>query len=391
MTSWVGGSSNRIAGAWGIDLGRRSLKILHLALSSDSKFPCIDFVSRIPYPSLPNSSASWSERVALSLESFLRQNSFEGDLVAASIPELWCLLTHSQIPALNDDRILDLVSYEARMQIPLPLDEIVWDYQCIPIPATAQEGHPGMDLLTLVAVKIEHFDEVLNPFHRVRCPLDILQVRSVATANLVFHEGILDRSQGPVGILDIGVDESWLTVIHQSRILRHSVSASTKTVTTALAGTLGLSQDQADSLRRSLAPSSLAPKVLEALKAPYAILAESAHRALELCLKDTGCEALIIVGDGSRLPLLDRVLGKRIGCQVRRLDSFARIEFNRDLVSEKAVKSGLEAFTPACGLALQAIGLSNWETNLLPDELRVQHAAPSGGIRSWFGKKRRPG
>lgn len=377
-------------GAWGIDLGLKSLRIAHLVLDSQGTLE-LDLLRRIPYPKT-DKAPSWSDQVHAALSTFAEQNDLRSEPIAVSVPEFWSLIMYCHVPSLNDDRLHDLVSYEARAQIPLPLEDIVWDYQCFPPTEPLPEGELGMALLALVAMKVEYLDGLLLAFDRLKCPLEIVQVRSMATANMARHDGIANPDQGIVGILDIGVEESWLTVVNQSRVLRRSVSASTAAVTVALASALKMTPQQADAVRRQLAPELLTPTVLEALKRPYATLSESAHQALGLCLKDARCDNLLIVGDGGRLPLIDRVLNRRLGCPVRTLDAFSNITLSDALAGNKAQCKGLAAFTPACGLALQALGQSYWHTNLLHVDDQAQQVTPtSGKLFSWLGKRRHSG
>ena len=378
-------------GAWGIDLGLKSLRIAHLVLDSQGTLE-LDLVHKIPYPTADKAAASWSDQVHAALSTFAEQNALTAEPIAASVPEFWSLITYSQVPSLTDERLRDLVTYEARIQIPLPLEDIVWDYQCFPPTETLPEGELGMALLALVAMKVEYLDGLLLAFDRLKSPLEIVQVRSMAMANMAWHDGIAGPDQGIVGILDIGVDESWLTVVNQSRVLRRSVSSSTAAVTAALANSLKLTPQQADAVRRQLAPELLTPTVLEALKKPYSTLAESAHQAIGLCLKDARCDNLLIVGEGGRLPLIDRVLNRRLGCPVRPFDAFSNITLSDTLAGKKAQRRGLAAFTPACGLALQALGQSYWHMNLLQVDDKAQQVTPSSGkFFSWLGKRRQSG
>ena len=378
-------------GAWGIDLGLKSLRIAHLVLNSNGTLE-LDALHNIPYPMSGKAAASWSDQVHAALSTFAEQNDLRSEPIAASVPEFWSLITYSQIPSLSDERLHDLVSYEARIQIPLPLEDIVWDYQCFPPTETSFDGEIGMALLALVAMKLEYLDGLLLAFDRLKCPLETVQVRSMAMANMARHDGIAGPDQGIIGILDIGVEESWLTVVNQSRVLRRSVSASIATVTAALANSLKVTPQQADAVRRQLTPDLLTPTVLEALKKSYATFSESVHQAIGLCLKDARCDSLLIVGEGGRLPLIDRVLNRRLRCPVRSFGAFSNLTLSEALAGKEAQRRGLATFTPACGLALQALGQSYWLMNLLRADKQSQQVTPSSGkFFSWLGKRRHSG
>jgi type IV pilus assembly protein PilM len=392
MSSIASRKLNQADGAWGIDLGLESLKAVRMTLDSASGVPTINALVRVRYPVASPQGLDWSERLTVSLSSLLQQHDPEEDPVAVSVPDLWGLLSYSKIPAVDDERVHDVVCYEAPMQIPVPMEEVVWDYQCFPNTKSNMEESFVMQSLALVAVKGEHLQQILLAFQRLRFPLDVVQVRSVALANLAFHEGIAGNPEKPVGLLDIGSDESWMTAVSGVRVVRHRFSVGIEDVTRALAEKLSLPPVSAERLRRNLQPRSLTREVLTALKPPYAALAEQAAKALGLCLKNAPCHSLILLGDGSRLPLLDKVLRSMIGCPVQAIEPFSRIKLEAELLDAKIARGVESMFAPACGLALQAIGLGTWVTNLLPPEFRTQRAstASAGGIMSWFGRKRRP-
>ena len=65
------------------------------------------------------------------LETFLSRNSIKGDLVAMSIAGQSGLARFVKLPPVEEKKIADIVRFEAKQQIPFPLDEVVWDFQKI--------------------------------------------------------------------------------------------------------------------------------------------------------------------------------------------------------------------------------------------------------------------
>ena len=65
------------------------------------------------------------------LEQFLSRNNLRGDMVAISVPGQSGLARFVKLPPVEEKKIADIVRFEAKQQIPFPLDEVVWDYQKI--------------------------------------------------------------------------------------------------------------------------------------------------------------------------------------------------------------------------------------------------------------------
>ena len=62
------------------------------------------------------------------LTRFLARNAIKGDIVAISVPGQSGLTRFVKLPPVEEKKITDIVRFEAKQQIPFPLEEVVWDY-----------------------------------------------------------------------------------------------------------------------------------------------------------------------------------------------------------------------------------------------------------------------
>ena len=61
-----------------------------------------------------------------------------------------------KLPALGQEKLDKIISFEAQQNVPFPLDEVVWDYQIV-------GGGMGEEIqVVLVAIKVDLLDEI-NP------------------------------------------------------------------------------------------------------------------------------------------------------------------------------------------------------------------------------------
>src|SRR5205823_12597770 len=88
-----------------------------------------DYVEHPKILSQPDADPDQLTREAL--EKFLSRNNIKGDLVAVSVPGQSGLARFVKLPPVEEKKIGDIVRFEAKQQIPFPLDEVVWDYQKI--------------------------------------------------------------------------------------------------------------------------------------------------------------------------------------------------------------------------------------------------------------------
>src|SRR4029079_4033300 len=117
-------------GVWGIDLGQSALKALRVELIDGTvTATAFDYIEHPKILSQPDADPDQLTRDALT--QFLSRNSLQGDLVAISVPGQTGLARFVKLPPVESKKIPDIVKFEARQQIPFPLDEVVWDFQKI--------------------------------------------------------------------------------------------------------------------------------------------------------------------------------------------------------------------------------------------------------------------
>src|SRR5438270_13085584 len=114
-------------GVWGIDLGQCALKAIRLQeVDGELTATAFDYVEHPKILSQPDADPDQLTREAL--EQFLSRNSLKGDQVAISVPGQSGLARFVKLPPVEETKIVDIAKFEAKQQIPLPLEEVVWDF-----------------------------------------------------------------------------------------------------------------------------------------------------------------------------------------------------------------------------------------------------------------------
>src|SRR5438128_4684434 len=117
-------------GVWGIDLGQCALKAIRLEnVDGQVTATAFDYIEHPKILSQPDADPDQLTREAL--EQFLSRNKVQGDMVVISVPGQSGLARFVKLPPVEERKIADIVKFEAKQQIPFPLDEVVWDYQRI--------------------------------------------------------------------------------------------------------------------------------------------------------------------------------------------------------------------------------------------------------------------
>ena len=118
----------RQPGVWGIDLGQSALKAIRLEMKDGEPFAtAFEYIEHAKILSQPDADPDELTREALS--QFLSRNQIRGDLIAISVPGQSGLARFVKLPPVDEKKIADIVKFEAKQQIPFPLEEVVWDFQ----------------------------------------------------------------------------------------------------------------------------------------------------------------------------------------------------------------------------------------------------------------------
>jgi type IV pilus assembly protein PilM len=378
-------------GVWGIDIGQSALKALRLeVIDGTLTATAFDYVEHPKILSQPDADPDQLTREAL--EKFLSRNQIKGDLVAVSVPGQSGLARFVKLPPVEEKKIGDIVRFEAKQQIPFPLDEVVWDYQKIGA-GEVTDGFAMETEIGLFAMKRDQINRALAQFQDVKVEVHVIQMAPLALCNYVAYD-LLNKGgtpapggeqapaedEGPRGkrkcvvALDIGTDSSNLVITDGEKIIwQRPIPLGGNHLTRALSKELKLTFAKAEHLKRNAAKSPPELKtILSALKPVLTDFVGEVQRSLGF-FTNTHREATIVymVGLGSafRLPGLQKYLQEKLQLEVRKPNSFTRL-VGDDVVNAPVYTENILGFAVPYGLALQGAGLAKLHTNLLPQEIQ---------------------
>ena len=207
-------------GVWGIDLGQSALKALRLELIDGVvTATAFDYIEHPKILSQPDADPDQLTRDALN--QFLSRNKLQGDLIAISVPGQTGLARFVKLPPVEAKKIPDIVKFEAKQQIPFPLDEVVWDWQKI---GSDKSEDFAENEVGLFAMKRDMVNRYLQSFRDVMIEVHHVQMAPLALVNYVAFDHMGKRAYGtdePAGegeqekgcmvAVDVGVDNSTLS------------------------------------------------------------------------------------------------------------------------------------------------------------------------------------
>ncbi len=376
----------KTAGIWGVDIGQSTVKAVRVELiDGQVSATAFDFIEHPKVLSQPD--ADPDQLIREALVQFLSRNPIKGDQVAISIPGQSGLARFVKLPPVEEKKIVDIVRFEAKQQIPFPLEEVVWDYQKIG-QGTVTDGFAVDTEIGLFAMKRDVISRYLGHFNGVDIPVHFVQMTPLALCNYAIYDvlklnssGLPDSDDGAeptsfkkncVVIMDIGTEGSNLIITDGKRIIwQRPIPLGGNNFTRALTKELKMTFAKAEHLKRNAAKSPELPNILKALKPVLTEFVDEVQRSLRYFTnthKDANVVRLIGLGGAFRLPGLQKYLSDKLQLEVLRPSKFEKL-FGDVVISNSVFTENILSFPVAYGLAIQGLRLSRISTNLLPPEI----------------------
>ncbi|MEI7861116.1 MAG: type IV pilus assembly protein PilM [Planctomycetota bacterium] len=368
----------RTSYAWGIDIGKCALKAVRCRMSAEPRKIEADAFDYIEYPMiLTQPEADPVELVRAALVEFIGRNKLQGDRVAVAVPGQLGLTKFIKLPPIEAKKIPDIVKYEARQQIPFPLDQVVWDWQRLA--GGIEESGFVLDAeVGVFAMKREQVFKALAPLTSAGIEVDVLQLSPIALANMVMFDQLpdpatLDPDSPPpsVVLVSTGVDSTDLVITNGFRIWQRSMPIGGSNFTKALVQGMKLTFAKAEQLKRNAVRAEDPKAVFNTMKPVFNEFASELQRSLNYF---TGADRsakigkVLLLGNATKLRGLSDFVAKQLNLDVQRLDAYRGLE-GAVVTSAAAFKDNRLSFGTAYGLALQAAGGAGLNTNLLPGEI----------------------
>jgi type IV pilus assembly protein PilM len=143
-----------------------------------------------------------------------------------------------KLPAVEEEKIERIISFEAQQNVPFPIDEVVWDYQLV------GGGADEQIQVVLVAIKADLLDEINGAVEETGLRTSIVDVATMALYN-AFRYNYGDLS-GCSLLVDIGARTTNLLFVEPSKIFSRSVPIGGSSITAAIAKEFGESFAEAE-------------------------------------------------------------------------------------------------------------------------------------------------
>jgi len=311
--------------AWGFDLSPTGIKAVHLRW--EEGVPVMDqceLVAHAKNLNRPDADAEQETLISDSMTSLLEKIDVEGsDRVCVGIPSPKVLGRFINLPPTARDKISEAMQYEAKHQIPLPLDTLVWDYQLLDedeeeekpkglfgkrkekakdkekdkekekekdgeeaaqeeTTRAERETEPKeMRRAVLAAAEVNEVHLQLGHFQQADIDVDVIQSDAIALANFLNYEYLDSPDQQPVLLADIGAATINIVVVSPVDIWFRSVGYGADEFAKCMMRDFNLTFSRAEAVKRTPTAARNVHKIYEVLSAEFEAIFNEVQRSID--------------------------------------------------------------------------------------------------------------
>lgn len=352
--------------AWGIEVGSQAIKALKLSRQANGvaleDFDVIPFKQILTTPDL-----NVEEAVRVNLDALIQKHELDKSQVVVSVPGHMAFARFAKLPPVEPSKVQGIVEYEARQQIPFPIEQVEWDYQVF-----AQDDAPDVEV-GIFAITKERVAQFLSNYRAVDLRVDALTLSPIAVYNAFAYEAAQNGDADGTVYLDIGTVSTDIIIVESGGIWLRTLPLGGNHFTEALMKQFKISFARAEKLKKEASTSKYAKQIFQAMRGVFHDLVQEIQRSLgfyQSMNRDAELERVVGVGSTWKLPGLQKYLKQHLQIEVSRPDGFARIEAD----GKRAADFSSQAMTMATayGLALQGLGLESVSANVLPQVILRQ-------------------
>jgi type IV pilus assembly protein PilM len=340
----------------GLDVGSTAVRAAEVA-SGDP--PVLVRAAQVPLEpgAVENGEVRNPESVAQAIRDLWQRGGFKGKQVTMGVANQRVVVREVTVPALPAKELRQSLPFQVQDLIPIPVDDAVLDYDVLE--ELEQEGSPMLRLL-IVAAQRDMLNQLVESAQRAKVDpvgVDLVPFALIRAVGEDDGLGLNEAEAGGEAIVDIGADVTNICVHERgvARFVRILPSAG-RDVTSAVATQLGISDDDAESLKRNQPVEGIqqTPEGETILRNRISGLVEEIRSSLDFYRAQTpGAEVtrVLITGGGSKMPGLQELLRERVGTTVEPGRAFGKVQVRLGM-DEEARADAEPLLAVAIGLAL---------------------------------------
>src|SRR5215831_6676152 len=306
------------------------------------------------------------------LQAVLTERGVKAKTVNVCAPGFHVFSKFVKLPPVDAGKVTQIIEYEARSNVPFPLEEVVWDYQIL---GSAPSGE--LEVL-LVAIKADIVEGLFRVTESAGLHLQLTDVSPAALCNAFrYNYGELEDC---TMLLDIGAKTSNLLFFEKGKVFSRSINLGANTITQDFATEAKLKFDDAEKIKIDEGFVSLGGAYEEPENPHQAAISKIARQfmtKLHIQVNQTmqfyrgqqggsDPQRLFLSGGASIMPYTAQFFAEKLNKPVEYFNPFRNIQIN-PAVNLEELSRVAHGLGEVVGLGLRQLATCPVEMNLMPE------------------------
>jgi len=252
----------------------------------------------------------------------------------ATVASASTFATVIDMPYTTEEELAKAVPFEASKYVPVPLDQVVLDWSLVGV-ANEKPPEPVPGTNTTVEVFLAAVPKDMTARYQRIMKSAGLNLEALELENSALVRAVLGNDLSPTAILNIGGRSSSIIIVSKGyERLAHNYEIGGYEMTKAIAGSLNITPDQAESLKRKYGLiDSTENQARGAMLSVVDLLVFETRKTIESfeASRGTRISRLVLVGGLVNMPGLSQYVKQRIDRDVLVGNVFARLVFPPEL------------------------------------------------------------
>ncbi len=277
-----------------------------------------------------------------------------------------------KLPPFEDDKADQIVEFEARQNVPFPINEVTWDYEFI-----GDKTGPEREV-ALVAIKSDALNDINEQIEELGIKVAGVDLAPLALYN-AFRHGYPDVEE-PSLIIDLGAKSTNLVFIEGGRLFTRNILVGGSTVTGNIAKELAANFGDAEERKRSqgfVSPGGThaahEDEVVDAISKIIRNTMTRLHgeviRTINYYRQQGGSppQHIFLCGGGAQTPLIAEFFREKFNLPVEVLNPLRGVQV--EARAQASANANAPAMGELVGLGLRHLGAVPVEVELVPESV----------------------
>ena len=281
---------------------------------------------------------------------------------------------------MKQQKLQQLVNYEAKQNIPFPIEEVTWDYQLI---NSIDNGEQGELTVMYAVIKNDIIMSIVSVFERAKFETELIGTSPTSTYNCMCALGF-DKAE-PSALINIGGKCTNIIFVDKNRFFARAIPLGGYSISQQISKDLNIPFNEAEELKRKISYVSMGSNHAEGDEQTVAVATSIRNvmirihgeitRSINIYKSqrpDNRFTKIYLAGGSSIINYTDAFMSEKLKLPVEYLNPFKLISVSQNINKEKLSVVG-HMFPELIGLAVNSMTSCPIEISLLPELVKSKH------------------